>query len=156
MQQKELARRVTELCAPIAEELCVDIWDVTFEKEGPRYTLTVIIDRESGIDIEDCEKISRTLDPLLDAPVFDSLPTYTLCVSSAGLERVLRTAEHYNWALGKQVEITFYKPHDGEKSRVGELREATDKEITVGENTYTMAEIALCRLYYDFTSIKDI
>lgn len=155
MQQKELARRVSELCAPIAQEISVDIWDVVFEKEGPRHTLTVVIDRESGIDIEDCEKISRFLDPLLDAPVFDSLPTYTLSVSSAGLERALRTQEHFKWAIGKPVEITFYKPHGGEKSRTGVLTAASETQITVGETVYDMVEIAVCRQHFDFTTIKD-
>ena len=73
------------------------VWDVTFEKEGPRYLLTVVVDKESGVDIEDCEYVSRAIDPLLDAPEFNSLPPYTLCVSSAGMERALRRPEHFQW-----------------------------------------------------------
>ena len=93
MQAKELVRRVEEMVMPLCEANGVLLWDVEFEKEGGQYMLTVTIDREDGVDIDHCEKISRALDPMLDAKEFDSLPPYTLCVSSAGLERRLKKPE---------------------------------------------------------------
>ena len=84
MKAKDFIAKVTAMAQPVCAENGLDLWDVTFEKEGRNHVLTVYIDREDGIFIEDCEKVSRALDPLLDEPVFDSLPPYTLTVSSAG------------------------------------------------------------------------
>ena len=91
---------------PLANCGC-SLWDVTFEKEGARYVLTVYIDRESGVDTSCCETVSRYIDPLLDAKEFDSLPPYMLTVSSAGLERHISKPEHFEWALGKDIDLTF-------------------------------------------------
>ena len=101
MQTKQVVARVSELVQPLCRQQGVSLWDVTFEKEGQKYFLTVFIDREGGIFIEDCEKISRELDPLLDGREFDSLPAYTLSVSSAGLERRLVKPEHFAWEIGR-------------------------------------------------------
>ena len=154
MQTKAFLQKVREMCQKPAEERGLLVWDVTFEKEGPRHMLTVVVDKEGGVDIDDCEYVSRAIDPLLDAPEFDSLPSYTLCVSSAGLERSLRTPEHYRWGLGRQVELTFYRPHDGSKNKVGLLESFDDSSLTVDGQRYLLAEIASCREYYDFTSIN--
>ena len=154
MTGKELIRRVTQLSLPLCESAGVSLWDVTFEKEGRNHVLTVYIDREDGIFIEDCEKVSRALDPLLDEPVFDSLPPYTLTVSSAGLERRLSKPEHYAWAEGKQVQITFYKGRQGENTLVATLLGRDENGFRLqkedGETvTYTAAEIAQMRLYFE-------
>ena len=87
MQAKELIRRVEEMAQPLCEANGVSLWDVEFEKEGGIQLLTITIDRKGGVDISQCEAISRAIDPMLDAKEFDSLPSYTLCVSSAGLEQ---------------------------------------------------------------------
>lgn len=155
MTNKELIRRVTGLAEPLCADAGVTLWDVTFEKEGKNYVLTVFIDKADGIFIEDCERISRALDPLLDAPEFDGLPTYTLTVSSAGLERKLLRPEHFAWALGKQVEITFYKARDGQSTLVGTLKEKTDQALTLlledgREEILDSAAVAQTRLYFVF------
>ena len=124
----------------MAQKACegagVSLWDVTFEKEGGAYVLTVYIDRPEGVFIEDCEKVSRTIDPQLDEPRFDSLPSYTLSVSSAGLERRLSRPEHFEWAKGKKVEIGNYKG----AHVVGELVSEKDGDVTVkvGEELITV------------------
>ena len=74
MTQKELVRRVSELARPLCGEAGVSLWDVTFEKEGKNHVLTVFIDRDEGVNIQDCETVSRALDPLLDAREFEALP----------------------------------------------------------------------------------
>lgn len=155
MQTKVFLQKVRQMCEQPAAERGLSLWDVTFEKEGPRHMLTVVVDKQSGVDIDDCEYVSRAIDPQLDAPEFDSLPSYTLCVSSAGLERALRTPEHYKWALGRQVELTFYKPHNGAKSTIGTLEQFDEKSLTVAGVTYPLEEVAGCREHYDFTSIND-
>lgn len=103
MQAKELIRRVEEMALPLCEQNGVSLWDVEFEKEGGVQMLTITIDRDEGVDIDQCEAISRAIDPMLDAKEFDSLPSYTLCVSSAGLERKLKKPAHSATASSLQT-----------------------------------------------------
>lgn len=90
MTAREVCQRVWDISAPCAAEMGIHLWDVTFEKEGGQYMLTITIDREGHTDIDDCEKLSRYVDPFLDEKEFASLPPYTLCVSSAGLTQIGR------------------------------------------------------------------
>lgn len=132
MQAKDVIRRVTELVLPLCENAGCSLWDVEFEKEGAQYMLTVMIDREGGsVDIDHCETISRALDPMLDAREFQSLPSYTLCVSSAGLERKLKKPEHFAAFLGADVALRFYKPWNGAKAAEGTLIAHQDGCTTV-------------------------
>ena len=154
MTNKELIRRVTELVTPICQQAEVSLWDVTFEKEGRQHVLTVYIDREEGVNITHCEQVSRALDPLLDAKVFDSLPPYMLTVSSAGLERPLIRPEHFQWALGKEVNLSFYKATNGVNELVGTLvsHDGVQMVIREGEEekTFAMADVARVRLHFEF------
>ena len=154
MTNKELIRRVTDLVGPICQEAGVSLWDVTFEKEGRQHVLTVYIDREEGVNINHCEQVSRALDPLLDAKVFDSLPPYTLTVSSAGLERPLIRPEHFQWALGKAVNLGFYKATNGANETVGTLKSHDGVQIVIeengGEKTFAMSDVARVRLHFEF------
>lgn len=141
MNAKELCRRVRELCEPFVEELGVTLWDVEFEKEGGQYMLTVTIDRDGHTDIDDCEKLSRSIDPLLDAKEFASLPPYTLCVSSAGIARRLKRPEHFAAFLGSEVEVRFYRPIAGSKMAVGVLRDYDEGRVTLEQDgTVTVFE----------------
>ena len=154
MTNKELIRRVTELVTPICQDAGVTLWDVTFEKEGRQHVLTVYIDREEGVNITHCEQVSRALDPQLNAKVFDSLPPYTLTVSSAGLERPLIRPEHFQWALGKAVNLGFYKATDGANELVGTLvsHDGVQIAVRVGEEekTFAAADVARVRLHFEF------
>lgn len=154
MQTKELVRRVEEMALPLCQEVGVVLWDVSFEKEGGQYMLTVTIDREGGVDIDHCEKLSRALDPMLDAKEFDSLPPYTLCVSSAGLERRLKKPEHFAKYLGETVEVKFYKPIDGAKVVEGVLIAYDNGDVTIeaGGQTrvYEAKDVAAVRLTVQF------
>lgn len=150
MQQKELLRRVREACLPLCEAGNVSLWDVTFEKEGAQYTLTVYIDSAEGVFIEDCEKISRALDSILDGHEFDSLPHYTLSVSSAGLERTLRRPEHFAWGMGKNVEVTFYRPRDGARTLCGTLDGVDEESVTVSGARIPRADVAAVRIRFEF------
>ena len=154
MTNKELVRRVTDLVLPICEQTGVSLWDVTFEKEGRQHVLTVYIDREEGVDISHCETVSRALDPQLDAKVFDSLPPYTLTVSSAGLERPLIRPEHFQWALGKEVRLGFYKARNGADEAVGKLLSYDGVQIVIEENgeekTFALSDVARVRLHFEF------
>lgn len=154
MTQKETVRRVTKLALPLCEQAGVKLWDVTFEKEGRQHTLTVYIDREDGVDMNNCETVSRGLDPLLDAPEFDSLPPYTLTVSSAGLERPLSKPEHLAWALGKDITLHFYRPLNDVREMTGTLTAFDDAQLTLtvdgAETVIPRAAVAQAKLYFAF------
>lgn len=150
MTNRELVSRVSELTEPLCRQAGVSLWDVTFEKEGRQHVLTVYIDREEGVSIDHCEQVSRGLDPLLDAPAFDSLPSYTLTVSSAGLERPLLRPEHFAWAEGKRVRLGFYKAVDGADFREGRLAGLSEGQIHLqeadGPHAYAQADVTRVRL----------
>lgn len=154
MTQKEAVRRVTQLVLPLCGEAGVSLWDVTFEKEGRQHVLTVYIDKEPAVDISDCERVSRALDPLLDAPEFDSLPPYMLTVSSAGLERPLNREEHLQWALGKEIVLRFYRPLNGARELTGTLRSFSEQQLLLqteaGETAVPRAAVAQARLSFTF------
>lgn len=109
-----VAETVRLLAEPIAEELGVFIWDVEFVKEGARRVLRITIDSEEGVGIEDCEKLHRAIDPILDEadPIEEQ---YYLEVSSPGLERELKNADHIYACEGWDVEVRLYAPLDGSK-----------------------------------------
>ena len=154
MQTKELIRRVEEMALPLCEQAGVSLWDVEFEKEGGQYMLTITIDRPEGVDIDQCEQVSRAIDPMLDAKEFDSLPPYTLCVSSAGLERRLKRPEHFERFMGSPVTVGFYKPVDGAKQMEGDLAgyDAGNVTLDLGGPTRVLEakEIAAVRLRVEF------
>ena len=150
MQAKEVCRRVRELAGPEIVRQGVRLWDVEFEKEGGQYMLTVTVDNPEGVFIEQCEQVSRALDPMLDAKEFDDMPSYTLCVSSAGLARRLKKPEHFAAFLGHTVEIGFYKPVNGAKQAEGTLIAYDNGCVTLetgGQQTiYEPKDIAAVRL----------
>ena len=121
-----IAEVVAALAEPLAEELGYFLWDVEYVKEGGRRILRITIDSEEGINIDDCEKMHRALDPVLDEadPIEEA---YYLEVSSPGLERELRTDMHIDACEGWNVEVRLYAPVDGSKIFRGKL-------MTLGEN----------------------
>lgn len=150
MQAKQIVARVEELVRPLCEHAGVSLWDVEFEKEGGQYMLTVTVDHPDGVNIDQCEQVSRALDPMLDEKEFDSMPSYTLCVSSAGLSRRLKKPEHFAAFLGHPVEVGFYKPVNGAKQVEGTLVAYENGNVTLetgGQRTvYEPADIAAVRL----------
>lgn len=111
---------VTELTKPITDEIGCDLWDVEYVREAGQWYLRIFIDKADGISIEDCEKVSRELDPILDEkdPIAEN---YIFEVSSAGLERTLKRAEHFEKFMGHTVEIKLYKSFNDSKLWSGEL-----------------------------------
>lgn len=146
---------VRAIALPLAEELGYLLWDVEFVKEGTEMYLRITIDREEGITIEDCERMHRAIDPLLDeADPIDV--AYHLEVSSPGLERELRTEEHLYYCLGWQVELRLYAPIDGAKVFTGELGECTADTVILlcdpdgTPKEFPRASVAALRTRYDF------
>ena len=149
--------KVTDLTAglalPVVEELGCTLWDVEYVKEAGSWYLRVYIDKEEGVSIDDCEAVSRALDPLLDEA--DPIPdAYTFEVSSAGADRPLKKPEHFAAFLGAEVDVKLYKPIDGRKACTGILAGYEDGDVTLdlggGTVTYAKQDIAAVRLHVSF------
>ncbi len=144
---------VTELALPLAEEAGCELWDVEYVREAGVWYLRIYIDKAGGVDILDCENVSRKLSDLLDEadPIEGS---YTLEVSSAGAERPLKRPSDYEKFMGSPVAVKLYKAKNGRKEFAGVLAgyENGDVTITVGDAAMTFAkdEVALCRLRIEF------
>ena len=135
---KEIVREAIELKVL---ELGYRIWDVTYSKIGADYHLEITIDNDAGIGIDDCEKVHRAIDPILDE-VDPIEGFYYLEVSSPGIERELRTEEHILSSLGMQVEAKLFAPKDGQKSFVGTLVSLSDGCVKIESDG---AEISVAR-----------
>ena len=153
--KKNIAGTVWDLIEPIADELGYKIWNVEYVREGADMYLRVTIDSEEGIDIDDCERMTRAIDPILDEadPIEDS---YFLEVSSPGVERVLVTDEHFALMAGEEVEVKLYRAINGAKSIRGVLVGRGDGVVTVntedGEVKLEAKACARVTTVYDWQS----
>lgn len=120
MKKTNVASEVEELLCPVVEGLGYRLWDVVYRKVGADWTLTVTIDHDDGISIDDCEKVHRTIDPVLDEadPIEDA---YVLEVSSPGIEREIRTDAHIAACMGEEIDVRLFAPHEGKRAYTGVL-----------------------------------
>ena len=149
--------KVTEIVAKLAEpavaEAGCELWDVEYVREAGTWFLRLYLDKEGGVDIMDCEKVSRVVSDLLDEadPIEGS---YTFEVSSAGAERVLKRPSDFERFLGSPVTVKLYKARDGRKEFAGHLKGYDNGTLTVTvgkvEMTFAPEEVALCRLRVEF------
>ena len=139
--KKNIRETVREAITPTVEELGYSIWDITYTKIGADYHLEITIDSEKGIYIDDCEKVHRAIDPILDE-VDPIEGFYYLEVSSPGVERELRTEEHIKLSLGERVEAKLFTAKDGRKSIVGKLVDLVDGSVIINDG---VADVALKR-----------
>lgn len=149
----KITQTVAALAKPIVEARGCSLWDVEYVREGADYILRVAIDKEGGVDIDDCEAISRALDPILDE--HDPIPDrYQFEVCSAGLERTLKRPEDFARFLGSPVTVKLYRPVNGLKEIPAVLRGYEDGRVTVdtGKETVTFekSQVALVRLRVEF------
>ncbi|MFP7296135.1 ribosome maturation factor RimP [Neobacillus niacini] len=121
---------VEELTQPIIQELGLELVEIEFVKEGKNWFLRVYIDKENGVDIEDCGIVSERLSEKLDEldPITQN---YFLEVSSPGAERPLKKAKDFEKAIGKNVFIKTYEPIDGEKGFEGKLLDYDGKTVKI-------------------------
>ncbi len=137
---------VRELAQPLCDELGLFLWDVRFEKEGTTWYLKVLIDKDGGVDMNDCEAFSRPFDKILDDvdPISQS---YVFEVGSPGLARELKRPEHFECCIGDELRVRFIREKDGEKEFIGELLGYEKGKITVvkrGEETPIEVELSEC------------
>ncbi len=146
---KKVTEKVAELARPVAERHGCELWDVEFVKEAGQWFLRVYIDKPEGIGIEDCEAVSRELDPILDEadPISES---YVFEVSSAGAERALKRPSDFIRFIGSSVAVHLYKPRDGKKEFVGVLRSYDEGDIEIesksGVLVFKKGEVSQVRL----------
>ena len=149
--------KVTELVAefarPIAKEHGCELWDVEYVREGSEYFLRLYLDKEGGVDINDCEAVSRAVDPILDEK--DPIPgSYHFEVCSAGLERVLKRPADFQRFMGSPITVKLYRPRNGLKEIPCVLKAYDEGKLTVeaGKETITFekSEVAQVRLRVEF------
>ena len=144
---------VTEFAKPIVEEKGCELWDVEYVREGSERYLRLYIDKEGGVDINDCENVHRAVDPVLDEkdPIAES---YHFEVCSAGLERALKRPSDFARFMDSAILVKLYRPRNGLKEIPGILRGYEEGRVTVeaGKETITFekSEVALVRLRVEF------
>ena len=144
---------VASLAQPVVEANGCELWDVEYVREGSDYFLRIYLDKEGGVDINDCEKISRAMDPILDEkdPIEGS---YHFEVCSAGLERTLKRPSDFERFMGSNITVKLYRPRNGLKEIPCVLTGYDNGKltVTVGKETVTFekSEVALVRLRVEF------
>ncbi len=149
----KITERVAELAKPVVEAQGCSLWDVEYVREGAEYFLRIYIDRPDGVDIDDCEAVSRAMDPVLDeADPIDGSYHFEVC--SAGLERPLKRPGDFAQFLGHPVTVKLYRPYNGLKELPAILRNYEDGKITVEAGNQTIifekSQVALVRLRVEF------
>lgn len=152
MNFNKTAQKVYDVVKPFADELSLDIWDIQYVKEGSAWFLRIFIDKDGGVDITDCENLSRAIDEPLDVadPIKES---YYLEVSSAGLGRELVHPEHFEMLKGEEITVKLIRKRDDKKEFIGKLIEENDGNVTIdvdGEKiTFEKSEISKVKLNDD-------
>ncbi len=150
---KKIADVCAELLTPVINELGYDVWDIEYVREAAEWFLRITIDSPNGIDIDDCEKVHRAIDPVLDEadPIEDA---YRLEVSSPGLERDIRTDVHFEACIGEKIVCKLFTKLDGKKEYIGILKAYENKNIVLeteeGEVTIERKLASKVRTVFDF------
>ncbi len=153
-----IAERVEALVSPVITEMGYRVWDVEYVKEGAEWYLRITLDSDNGIDINDCEKVSRAVSPMLDEedPIEDF---YYLEVHSPGLERVLRKEAHFLASIGSEIEIRLFTADENKKKAyTGKLTAFENDTVIFDDNGETrsipMNKISKVQTLFDFKSIN--
>lgn len=149
----KITEQVASFAQPIVEANGCSLWDVEYVREGSERFLRLYIDKEGGVNINDCEAIARAVDPILDEK--DPIPeSYHFEVCSAGLERPLKRPGDFEKFMGSPILLKLYRPRNGLKEIPGILRGYEEGKVTVeaGKETITFekSEVALVRLRVEF------
>lgn len=149
----KISEQIWQLSQPLVEACGCSLWDVEYVREGGEWYLRLYIDKEGGVDINDCEAVSRAVDPMLDEkdPIAES---YRFEVCSAGLERVLKRPGDFERFMGEPILVKLYRPRNGLKEFAGILKGYDGGNVTAlvgnSELTFEKTEIALVRLRVEF------
>ena len=149
----KITDQVWQFAEPLVKEQGCELWDVEYVREGGEWFLRLYIDKDGGVDIDDCEAVSRAVDPVLDEK--DPIPeSYRFEVCSAGLERALKRPGDFARYMNAPVQVKLYRPRDGQKEFAGILTGYDDGRVTITaagkELTFEKPEVALVRLRVEF------
>lgn len=127
---QNISDKVLEIVKPFADELSLQIWDIVFKKEGTDWYLRIFIDKEGGVSVDDCVDLTHLItEPLDEADLISH--SYTLEVSSPGIERELKKEEHFLKYIGAAVMMRTIRPIDGVRDFTGTLKSYGGGKITV-------------------------
>ena len=139
---------------PLIEEMGYELLEVEYKKEFDGMSLIFTIDSENGVTIDDCEKVNKAIDPVIDELNPTNDEPYTLVVSSPGLDRQLKTDRDLKRTIGKEVTLTLFSKIDSKKSFEGELLSFDEKTVTIrtsdGEKNFDRDKIAGLKLVIKF------
>ena len=153
MAYSKIEQLCFELAEPIAKENGCYIYDIEYVKEGSVRFLRIFADRDGGISLDECEAISRALSTVLDKkdPIKEN---YFLEVSSPGIERKLKTPGHFKKYLGETIDLSFYKPFNGQKQLTATLTDYEDDKIKIDYEESAieipLSDISSAKLHFDF------
>lgn len=149
----EISKKTESLIESIVEPLITqsgyEYVGTEINKNGTDIELIIYADKPGGLQLDDCEKISKLIDPVIDEqdPIEES---YYLCVSSPGLDRPLKSQRDFNRSVGKQVDVKLYRPLEGKKEWSGQLTAFDDIGFTLDDTTsFTYKDAAIVRLHVD-------
>lgn len=149
MNKKQLIEEIEGYLDPILMELHYELVDVEYVKEGPDYYLRIYIDKEGGINIQDCQITSKAIEKVLDEKDTIKDP-YILEVSSPGLDRVLKKDKEFERFKGRLVDVKLYEAVDKQKHFTGELVKKTEDKLYIDDEgtslEFEMKNVAVVRL----------
>ncbi len=153
MNKKQVADQVEIDLCPILDEFKYELVDVEYVKEGPNYYLRIYIDKENGVNIQDCQITSRAIEKVLDEKDYIK-EEYILEVSSPGLDRVLKKDREFEKFKGRLVDVKLYEAINKQKSFTGTLIEKKDDTLYISEEDdkleFNMKNVAVVRLAITF------
>ena len=150
-----LEKKIFEELEPIINGLNINLYDVVYEKEGRDFYLRIFIEKENGVDINDCENVNNAINDILDEKDFIK-EHYYLEVSSSGLEKTLRLEKHFKDNIGNKIQISLYKPINNSKNVIGILKDYNDEKVIVESDEIieiNKNDISLIKTVFDWDSI---
>lgn len=150
--------KVKEICleklSPVIEEMGFELIEVAYQKSGDGMELVLTIDSDHGVDIEDCEAVSKKVDPILDELDPTEGKPYTFVVSSPGLDRPIKTDRDFSKVMGEEIEISLFSKQNGKKTFTGTLEKFDEKTVTIKTAkellSFEREKIAKCVLVIKF------
>ena len=153
MAGENIESKVQNLLEPIIQNLGYELYDVLYVKEGKDYYLRIVIDKENGIDINDCEKVNDAINDVLDEADYIK-EQYFLEVSSPGVERLLRKEKHFEKQIGNKISIKLFKTIEKQKEIVGILKSYTPDNLVIEQENrewnIEVKNIAVAKTVFDW------
>ena len=155
MAENSIEKKAEELLSKIIQDMGYDLYDIEYVKEGKEYHLCIYIEKKEGININDCEKVTDAINPLLDQEDFIK-NQYYLEVSSSGLEKKLRKRKHFEKQIGNIIEVKLFTKINNKKDYEGILKEYNENFLILNHNgkdvEIELDKIASAKSVYDWNN----